>query len=123
MGLVYDAFLNISGYLLGLLHGCCTEQCGTHLLLTSVLGSSLSSGAARRCQRIRHEAPEDGIRDAPLEASQRFLARLALCDLLAVVGASPGVGPGLAGGDHVQGVVEVSVAGQRELMAHHLPAL
>jgi hypothetical protein len=33
-----------------------------------VLGSSLSSGAARRRLRVRHEAPEDGIADAPLKA-------------------------------------------------------
>ena len=32
------------------------------------LGSSLSSGAARGCLRIRQEAPEDGIADAPFEA-------------------------------------------------------
>jgi hypothetical protein len=30
------------------------------------LGSSLSSGAARRCLRIRHETLEDGVGDAPL---------------------------------------------------------
>jgi hypothetical protein len=29
----------------------------------------------------------------------------------------------LAGGDHVQGVVELAVARQRESVAHHLPAL
>jgi hypothetical protein len=33
-----------------------------------ILGSSLSSGAARRRLRVRHEAPEDGIADAPLKA-------------------------------------------------------
>jgi hypothetical protein len=40
--------------------------------------------------------------------------RLALRELLAVVGAAPGVGPGLPYADHVQGVVELAVAGHRE---------
>src|SRR5215208_7610622 len=84
-----------------------------------ILGSSLSSGAARGCLRIRQEAPEDGIGDAPLEAAQRLFAGLALRDLLAVVGPAPSVRPGLAYGDHVQGVVEPAVAGQREPVAHH----
>src|SRR5215207_3192992 len=88
----------------------------------SVLGSSLSSGAARRRARIRHQAPEDDIADAPLEAPQRLLTRFALRDLLAVVGPAPSVRPGLADGDHVQGVVELAVPGQREPVAHHLPA-
>src|SRR5215204_1080066 len=70
-----------------------------------VLGSSLSSGAARRRQRIRHEAPEDGVGDAPLEAPQRLLARFALSDLLAVVGPTPSVRPSLAYRDHVQGAL------------------
>src|SRR5215207_1493024 len=87
-----------------------------------VLGSSLSSGTVRRGLRVRHEAPENGVADAPLEASQRFLAGLALPDLLAVVGSAPGIRPGLTYRHHVQGVVEVSVAGQREPVAHHLPA-
>jgi hypothetical protein len=39
--------------------------------------------------RVRQEAPEDGIADAPLEAPQRLLARLALRGLLAVVGTTP----------------------------------
>src|SRR5215204_6410355 len=65
------------------------------LRLHLILGSSLSSDAAQGCLRICHEVPEDGIRDAPLEAPQRFLAGLALRDLLAVVGATPGVRPGL----------------------------
>src|SRR5215213_8734037 len=94
----------------------------TGVLRSGILGSSLSSGAARGCLRILQKAPEDGIGDAPLEAPQRLFARFALRDLLAVVGAAPNVRPGLRGGDHVQGVVEVSVAGQREPMAHHLPA-
>src|SRR5215208_545913 len=87
-----------------------------------VLGSSLSRGAARRRPRVRYEAPEDGIADAPLEAAQRLLAGLALSDLLAVVGTASNLRAGLAGGDHVQGVVEVSVARQREPVAHHLSA-
>src|SRR5829696_311524 len=66
-----------------------------------ILGSSLSSGAARRRLQICHEAPENSIGDAPLEAPQRLLAGLALSDLLAVVGSAPGVRPGLAYGDHV----------------------
>ena len=74
-----------------------------------VLGSSLSSGTVRRGLRVRHEAPENGVADAPLEASQRFLAGLALPDLLAVVGSAPGIRPGLTYRHHVQGVVEVSV--------------
>src|SRR5215213_7013060 len=84
-----------------------------------VLGSSLSSGAARRRLRVRHEAPEDGVGDAPLETPQRLLAGFALRDLLAVVGPAPSVRPGLAYGDHVQGVVEPAVAGQREPVTHH----
>src|SRR5215207_11391282 len=92
------------------------------LPLNGFLGSSLSSGAARRRLRVRHEAPEDGVGDAPLETPQRLLAGLALRYLLAVVGPAPSVRPGLAGGDHVQSVVELAVAGQREPVAHHLPA-
>src|SRR3954451_1730366 len=84
------------------------------LPLYGVLGSSLSSGAARRLLRIRHEAPEDCIADAPLEAPQRFLAGLALICLLAVVSPAPSIRPGLAYRHYVQGVVEVSVAGHRE---------
>jgi hypothetical protein len=38
------------------------------LRMYGVLGSSLSSGAVRRRLRIRYEALEDGIGDAPLEA-------------------------------------------------------
>jgi hypothetical protein len=56
--------------------------------ILGILGSSLSSGASRDSLRIRQEAPEDGIADAPLEAPQRFLARFALRQLLA---ASPPV--------------------------------
>src|SRR5215216_4697730 len=63
-----------------------------------LLGSSLSSGATRRPFQICHEALEDGIGDAPLEAPQRFLTGFALCDLLAVVGPAPNVRPGLADG-------------------------
>jgi hypothetical protein len=53
--------------------------------LDGVLGSSLSSGTARKRLRIRHEGFENGIADAPLEASQRLLTGLALRNLLAVV--------------------------------------
>src|SRR5215203_5030914 len=77
-----------------------------------ILGSSLSSGAARRRLRIRHETLEDGVADAPLEAPQSLLAGLALRHLLAVVGAAPSNRPCLAGGDHVQGVVELTIPGQ-----------
>src|ERR687889_208862 len=87
-----------------------------------ILGSSLSSSAARRRPRVRYEAPEDGIADAPLEAPQRLLAGLALSELLAVVGTASNLRPGLAGGDHVQGVVELTVARQREPAAHHIAA-
>src|SRR5215211_2015712 len=87
-----------------------------------VLGYSSSSDVARRRLRIRHEALEDGIGDAPLEAPQSLLAGFALRDLLAVVGSASGVRPGLASGDHVQGVIELAVASQREPVAHHLPA-
>src|SRR5215203_1801661 len=73
------------------------------LLLYGVLGSSLSSGAARRRLHIRHEAPEDGIRDAPLEAPQRLLTGFALRHLLAVVGSAQSVRPGLTYRDQVQG--------------------
>jgi hypothetical protein len=86
-----------------------------------ILGSSLSSRAARMRLRVHNEAPEDGIGDAPLETPQRLFARFALSYLLAVVGSAPNVRPGLAYGDHVQGVVEVSVAGQREPVAHTSP--
>jgi hypothetical protein len=79
------------------------------LRANGVLGSSLSSGAARRRLRVRHEAPEDGVADAPLEASQRLLAGLALIYLLAVILSAPSVRPGLAYGHRVKRVVEVSV--------------
>jgi hypothetical protein len=62
----------------------------------------LSSDAARRPLQICHEALEDSIGDAPLEASQRFLTGLALRHLLAIVGSAPNVRPGLVDGDHVQ---------------------
>src|SRR5215210_2664455 len=100
----------------------CVEGLFCELRPKGVLGSSLSSGAARGCLRILQQAPEDGIRDAPLEAPQRFLSGLALIYLLAVVSPASSVGPCLAGSDHVQSVVEVSVAGHREPVAHHLPA-
>src|SRR5215217_7657239 len=87
-----------------------------------VLGSSLSSSAARRRLRIRHEAPEHCVGNAPLEAPQRLLAGLALLYLLAVVAPTRSVRPGLRGGGHVQGIVELTVPCQRELVAHHLPA-
>jgi hypothetical protein len=90
--------------------------------MLTLLGSSLSSGAARGCLRIRQKAPEYGIGDAPLEAPQRLLAGLALRDLLAVVGATPSIRPGLAYRDHMKGVVELAIAGQREPVAHHLAA-
>ena len=77
------------------------------LRLDDFLGSSLSSGATR----VRHQAPEDGVGVAPLEAPQRLLAGFALPDLLAVVPSAPSIRPGLAGSDHVQCIVEVSVAG------------
>src|SRR5215203_5237712 len=94
----------------------------TELRLNGVLGSSLSSGAARMRLRVRHEAPEDGVGDAPLEAPQRLLAGLAFRDLLAVVSSAPSVRPGLAYRDHVKCVVELAVASQREPVAHYLPA-
>src|SRR5215204_6692381 len=90
------------------------------LRFNGVLGSSLSSGATRRRLRIRHEVPEDGVGDAPLEAPQRLLTGFALRDLLAVIDPSSSVRPSLAYGDHVQGVVELAVAGQREPVAHRL---
>src|SRR5215208_7268674 len=92
------------------------------LLLYGILGSSLSSRTARGHPRICHKALEDGIGDAPLEAPQRLLTRFALRHLLAVVGSTPGVRPGLTHRDHVQGVVELTVSGQRELMTHYLAA-
>jgi hypothetical protein len=82
----------------------CVEGEFCELRLNGVLGSSLSSGAARRRLRVRHEALEDGVADAPLEAPQRLFAGFAFRDLLAVVGAAPSIRPGLRGGDHVQGV-------------------
>src|SRR5215217_773024 len=90
--------------------------------LYKILGSSLSSGSLRMRPRVRQEAPEDGIADTPLEAPQSLLTRFTFPDLLAVVGSPLIVRPGLAGGDHMQGVVELAVAGQREPVAHHLPA-
>src|ERR687898_474064 len=84
------------------------------LRLSPILGSSLSSGAARRRLRVCHEAPENGIGDAPLEAAQSLLAGFTLRHLLAVVPSARSIRPGLAGGDHVQSVVELAVAGQRE---------
>src|SRR5215213_2924962 len=92
------------------------------LRLYRVLGSSLSSCAARRHLRIHHEALEDGVGDASLEAPQGLLARFALIYLLAVVGTAPSVRPGLAYRDHVQSVVELAVAGQRKPVAHRLAA-
>src|SRR5829696_1938806 len=83
----------------------------TQLRGIGFLGSSLSSGATRRRLRIRHEVPEDGVGDAPLEAPQRLLAGLALRDLLAVIDPSSSVRPSLAYGDHVQGVVELTIPG------------
>ena len=41
----------------------------SEVLGREILGSSLSSGAARRRPRVCHEALEDGIGDAPLEAA------------------------------------------------------
>ena len=38
----------------------------TGVRIRTILGSSLSSGAAKRRLRIRQEAPEDGVADAPL---------------------------------------------------------
>src|SRR5215216_4721798 len=90
--------------------------------ILGILGSSLSSGSLRMRPRVRQEAPEDGIADTPLEAPQSLLTRFTFPDLLAVVGSPLIVRPGLAGGDHMQGVVELAVAGQREPVAHHLPA-
>src|SRR5215216_7360939 len=87
-----------------------------------ILGSTLSSGAARRRLQVRHEALVDSVGDASLEAPQRLLAGLALRELLAVVGSAPSVRPGLAYRHHVQSVVELTVAGQRKSVAHHLPA-
>src|SRR5215213_7989772 len=87
-----------------------------------ILGSSLSSGSLRVRPRVRREASEDGIGATPLETPQSLLTRFTLRDLLAVVGRAPNVGPGLAGGDHMQGIVELAVASQREPVAHHLPA-
>jgi hypothetical protein len=71
--------------------------------------------------QICHEAHEDSIGDAPLEAPQRLLTRLALRELLAVVNPAPNIRPGLAYRDHVQGGVEVSVASQGEPVPYHLP--
>jgi hypothetical protein len=85
-------------------------------------GSSLSSNAARRLLQICHETLKDGIGDAPLETPQRFLTRFALREFLTVVGSTPNVRPGLAYRDHVHGVIEVTVARQREPVPYHLPA-
>jgi hypothetical protein len=85
------------------------EKSFGELRLSSLLGSSLSSGALRMRPRVRQEAPEGGIADAPLEAPQRLLTGLALRHLLAVVSSAPGVRPGLAYRDHMQGVVELAV--------------
>jgi hypothetical protein len=93
----------------------------TELDSKGLLGSSLSSGAARGRLRICQEAPKDGIGDAPLETPQRLLTGFALRDLLAVVGSTPSVRPGLAYRNHVQeGVVEMTVSGQREPVTNHL---
>ena len=66
-----------------------------------ILGSSLSSGAARRFLQICHKTLKDGIGDAPLEAPQRLLTGLALRYLLAVVLPAPDVRPGLAHRNHM----------------------
>src|SRR5215211_6135531 len=100
----------------------CVEYEFCELRLLGILGSSLSSCAARRHLRIHHEALEDGVGDASLEAPQGLLARFALIYLLAVVGTAPSVRPGLAYRDHVQSVVELAVAGQRKPVAHRLAA-
>src|SRR5215210_910886 len=86
------------------------------------LGSSLSSDTVQRLMQICHEPLEDCIGDAPLEAPQRLLTGFALRQLLAVIGPAPNVRSGLAGGDHVQRVIELTVACQREPMPYHRPA-
>ena len=98
----------------------CPEGVFCELRLLGVLGSSLSSGAARRRLQICQEALEDDIGDVPLEASQCFLTRFALRYLLALVGSAPNVRPSLAGGDHLQSIIELAVSGQREPVAYHL---
>src|SRR5215203_4344551 len=93
-------------------NGAAAEAIFTPVLGIEILGSSLSSGAARMRSRVRHEAPEDGIADTPLEAPQRFLTGFALRHLLAVVTPAANVRPALAYRDHVQGVVELTIPGQ-----------
>jgi hypothetical protein len=61
------------------------QDAGYGLRRIHLLDSSSSSGAARRLFQICHEALEDGIGDAPLEAPQRLLTGVALRHLLAVV--------------------------------------
>src|SRR5215204_1331586 len=100
----------------------CLEGKFCRLRLHGVLGASLSSGAARGRLRICDEVLEDGIGDAPFEAPQRLLTGLALRDLLAVIHPAPSVRPCLAYRDHVQAVVKLAVAGQREPVAHLLSA-
>jgi hypothetical protein len=63
----------------------------------------------------RREAVEQSRR---MEALTRSITRL----ILAVVGPARSVRPGLRDGDHVQGVVELTVPAQREPVAHHLAA-
>jgi hypothetical protein len=43
------------------IEACCWPTVCTVVRAMGILGSSLSSGAARGCLRIRQKAPEDGI--------------------------------------------------------------
>jgi hypothetical protein len=66
------------------------------IFIEILLGSSLSSDAARSFLQICHKALEDGIGDAPLEAPQRYLTRFVLRHLLVVSRLYPLVYVGMA---------------------------
>src|SRR5215212_6013759 len=106
--------------------GPCRELEAGSIHRTSPFTHSRLLFVKRRCTRVPANPPRGSCRQrrrrASCEAPQRLLAGFAFRDLLAVVGTTRCVLPGLAYADHVQGVVELAVPAQREPVAHHIAA-
>jgi hypothetical protein len=63
---------------------------------------------------VGDEALVDGVRDSPFQCPERFLFGFAFFEFAVVVAASRGVEADLGDGGHVDGMVESTVAAQRE---------
>lgn len=80
----------------------------------------LSTGGDQRGLRVLDHGAVDDVGQASFEASQRFFVILPGRAFGLLVGLARGISADLGDGDDVQGVVQLSVAGPGQPMAHQV---